>query len=89
MGKDMVNITSFQHTSLHVLSKFALPRERDLVLMEIFQSLDLSREMVLSLNRCSVSLESIFLSDIPTTDGQYLEDAVFNPDRRGRSSASN
>ena len=64
----------------------APPRERDLVLMEIFASRDLSRETVLSLNRCRVSLESIFLSDISTADGRYLEDFVFNPGGRGRSS---
>ena len=65
----------------------APPRERDLVLMEIFESLDLSRETVLRLNRCRVSLESIFLSDITTADGKYLEDAVFHPGGRGRSSS--
>lgn len=42
--------------------------------------------MVLSLNRFRVSLESIFLSDITTADGRYLEDGVFNLDGRGRSS---
>ena len=65
----------------------APPRERDLVLMEIFASLDLGRETVLRLNRCRVSLESIFLSDITTADGRYLEDFVFNPGDRGRSSS--
>ena len=64
----------------------APPRERDLVLMEIFASRDLGRETVLSLNRCRVSLESIFLSDISTADGRYLEDFVFDPGGRGRSS---
>ena len=56
----------------------ALPRERDQVLMEIFQSMDLSQETILSLSRCRVSLESIFLSDITTADGRYLEDFVFS-----------
>ncbi len=65
----------------------APPRERDLVLMEIFASLDLGRETVRRLNRCKVSLESIFLSDITTADGRYLEDFVFNPGDRGRSSS--
>ena len=65
----------------------APPRERDLVLMDIFASRDLDREAVLSLNRCRVSLESIFLSDISTADGKYLEDFfVFNPGGRGQSS---
>ncbi len=65
----------------------ALPRERDQVLMEIFQSLDLSQETILSLSRCRVSLESIFLSDITTADGRYLEDFVFSPGGRDRSSS--
>ena len=64
----------------------APPRERDLVLMEIFASRDLGRETVLSLNRCRMSLESIFLSDISTADSRYLEDFVFDPGGRGRSS---
>jgi hypothetical protein len=34
--------------------------------MEIFHSLDLSQETILSLSRCRISLESIFLSDITT-----------------------
>ena len=65
----------------------APPRERDLVLMEVFQSLDLGQETILSLNRCRVSLEAIFLSDLATADGRYLEDAVFNPGGSGRSSS--
>ncbi len=64
----------------------APPRERDQVLMEIFHSLDLSQETMLSLSLCRVSLESIFLSDITTADGRYLEDFVFNPGGRDRSS---
>jgi hypothetical protein len=51
--------------------------------MEIFTSLDLGRETVLHHNRCRVSLESIFLSDITTADGRYLEDFVFNPGEVG------
>ena len=65
----------------------ALPRERDQVLMEIFYSLDLSQETMLSLRWCWVSLESIFLSDITTSDGRYLEDVVFSPGGRDRSSS--
>ena len=68
-------------------SSIAPPRERDLVLMDIIASRDLDRETVLSLNRCRVYLEeAIFLSDISTADGKYLEDFVFNPGGRGRSS---
>jgi hypothetical protein len=63
------------------------PRESDQVLMELFQSLDLSRQTVFSLNQCRVFLESIFLSDITTADGRYLEDFVFRPGGRARSSS--
>jgi hypothetical protein len=34
-----------------------------------------------------MSLEWMFLSDITTADGKYLEDVVFNPGGRGRSSS--
>jgi hypothetical protein len=63
------------------------PRERDQVLIELFQSLDLSRQTVLCLNRCQVSLEAIVLSDITTADGRYLEDFVFQPGGRSWSSS--
>jgi hypothetical protein len=56
-------------------------------LMEIFHSLDLSQETILSLSRCRVSLESIFLSDITTADDLYLEDFVFSPGSRDWSSS--
>jgi hypothetical protein len=64
----------------------ALPRERDQVIMDIFLSMDLSPDAIQSLSRCRVSLESIFLSDLTTADGRYLEDFVFNPGGRDRSS---
>ena len=41
---------------------------------------------MLSLSRCRVSLESIFLLDITTADGRYLEDFVFSPGGRDWSS---
>ena len=64
----------------------ALPRERDEVLMEIFYSQGLTQEKMISMNQCRVALESMFLSDLTTADGRYLEDFVFNPGSRGRSS---
>ncbi len=48
--------------------------------------MDLSLDAIQSLNWCRVSLESIFLSDLTTVDSRYLEDYVFNPGGRGRSS---
>ena len=80
---------TLHHFDIHLSMAYpsiAPPRERDQVLMEIFHSLDLSQETMLSLSLCRVSLESIFLSDITTADGLYLEDFVFNPGGRDRSS---
>ena len=53
----------------------------------MFHSQGLSRETMRSLNRCRVSLESIFLSDLTTPDGRYLEHFVFNPGGRNRLSS--
>jgi hypothetical protein len=81
---------TLHHFNIHLYMAYpsiASPRERDQVLMEIFHSLDLSQETMLSLSWCRVSLETIFLLDITTTDGRYLEDFVFNPGGRDRSSS--
>jgi hypothetical protein len=81
---------TLHHFDIHLYmaySSIAPPRERDQVLMEIFHSLDLSQETILSLSQCQVSLESIFLSDITIADGHYLGDFVFIPGGRGRSSS--
>jgi hypothetical protein len=55
------------------------PRESDQVLMENFHAENLSPETIRSLGRCRGTLEAIFLSDITTADGRYLEKIVFNP----------
>ena len=47
--------------------------KQDQVLMDIIQEYDLAKAKVKSLNRCRGKLEGIFLSDITTADGQYLE----------------
>jgi hypothetical protein len=64
----------------------ASPRERDQVIMEIFLSANLGPESIRSLGQCRVSLESIFLSDLTTADGKYLEDFVFIPSGREKAS---
>jgi hypothetical protein len=64
----------------------AFPWERDQVIMEIFLSANLSPEAIRSLGRCRVLLESIFLSDLTTADGKYLEDFVFIPSGREKAS---
>ncbi len=60
-------------------STILLPRERDQVLMENFFAEVHSPETIRSLLRCRGALEAIFLSDITTADGRYLEKFVFNP----------
>ena len=81
---------TLHHFDIHlhmIYPPIPLPRERDQVLMEIFASLGLNRETLQRLNRCRLSLESIFLSDLTTADGRYLEDFVFNPGGRDRASS--
>ena len=81
---------TLHHFDIHLhiaYPRLALPRERDQVLMEMFHSQGLSRRTMRCVNRCRVSLESIFLSDLTTADGRYLEYFVFNPGSRNRSSS--
>ena len=56
-----------------------LPRERDQVLMELILDSGLSKEDIKSLSRCRGMLQCIFLSDMVTADGKYLESFVFEP----------
>ncbi len=54
--------------------------------MEVFLIADLSPDLIRSLGRCRVALEAIFLSDLTTADGKYLEDFVFALDGRDKAS---
>jgi hypothetical protein len=54
-------------------------REQDHAIMDILFSQDLGSESIQSLNRCRGAMKAIFLSDISTADGRYLENFVFNP----------
>jgi hypothetical protein len=49
--------------------------------MEIFFTKDLSPATSSSLSRCRGFLKAIFLSDISTADGRYLEQFVFKPEK--------
>ncbi len=49
------------------------PQEWDQVIMEIIQTCNLTQKCIQSLNRCRGELEAIFLLDITTADGQYVE----------------
>jgi hypothetical protein len=64
----------------------ALPQERDQVIMEIFLIAGLGPDLIRSLGRCWVAHEALFLSDLTTADGKYLEDFVFAPGRKERAS---
>jgi hypothetical protein len=55
------------------------PRERDQVVMELIFGKVIDKKTIRSLSRCRGSLEIIFLSDMTTADGRYLEQFVFDP----------
>ena len=55
------------------------PRERDQVVMELIVGKVLDRKMIRSLSRCQGALEIIFLSDMMTANGKYMEQFVFDP----------
>jgi hypothetical protein len=56
-------------------------REQNQVIMDIFFSFlhDLDPGSIKSLNRCRGTMKAIFLLDITTADGKYLEHFVFEP----------
>jgi hypothetical protein len=49
--------------------------------MEIFLAKDLSPATTSSLSRCRGFPEAIFLLDITTADGRYLEQFAFKPEK--------
>ncbi len=55
------------------------PREQDHTIMDIFFLHDLDSESIKSLNRCRGAMKAIFLSDISTLDGKYLEHFSLDP----------
>jgi hypothetical protein len=59
-----------------------LLRERDQVVMEILFGKNLDTNAILSLRQFRGALEIIFLSDMTTADGWYLEQLVFDPGGR-------
>ncbi len=75
---------SLHHFDIHLHMSFPTlpsPRKQDQVIMEIFLAKDLSPATTSSLSRCRGFLEAIFLSDIMTADGCYLEHFVFEPEK--------
>ncbi len=73
---------SLHHFNIQLYMSFpTIPNlcKRDQVIMEIFLSLDLGTDRIKSLGRCRGAMKAIFLSDISTADGRYLEHFVFDP----------
>jgi hypothetical protein len=65
---------------LHMESQpITLPRERDQVVMEIMFGKNLATNTIRSLSHCRGALEIIFLSDMTTANGQYLDHFIFDP----------
>ncbi len=56
------------------------PWERNQIIMEIILDSVSSTAEIQSLSRCRGMLQCIFLSDLVTADGRYLESFVFDPD---------
>ena len=72
---------SLHHFNIHLHMECATipnPRERDQVVMELIFGNVLDKK-IRSLSRCRGSLEIIFLSDMTTANGRYLEQFVFIP----------
>jgi hypothetical protein len=73
------------HFNIHLhmeCQPIPLPRERDQVVMELIVRKTLAKNTIQSLSRCQGALEIIFLLDMTTADGRYLEHLVFNPGGR-------
>ena len=73
---------SLHHFNIHLHLEYPTvpnPRERDQVVMELIFGKVTDKKTIRSLSRCQGSLEIIFLSDMATADGRYLEQFVFDP----------
>ncbi len=78
--KMLWRLLHYFNVHLHMESQtIPLPRERDQVVMEILLRKNLETNTILSLSGCRGALKIIFLSDMTTANGQYLEQFVFNP----------
>ena len=73
---------STYHFNIHLHMECATipsPRERDQVVMELILGKVHDKKTIGSLRRCRGSLDIIFLSDMMTVNGRYLEHFVFDP----------
>ncbi len=74
---------SLHHFTIHLHMAYpiiSIPREHDQVVMEMFFSESLDAPTIHSLCWCRVALEVLFLLDITTVDGRYLEEFIFTPE---------
>ena len=63
-----------------------IPREQDLAIMQIIHATGMSKSAEKSMNRCRVHIGAIFLSDLSSADGKYLEQFTFNIKQNGVNS---
>ena len=88
MGQDvMANTSSLRYTSTYGLTWHSFPlgkRSGDNGNLSLCWSQ--SRHIRESLRRCQGALKAIFLSDLTTADGKYLEGFVFTPGGRKKAS---
>jgi hypothetical protein len=73
---------SLHHYNIQLYMTFPTipnPREQDHVLMDIFFASDLGPDIIKSLSRSRGAMRAIFLLDLSTADGKYLEHFVFVP----------
>ena len=59
------------------------PREMDKTVMAICMEQGADKEKLLRLNRCRLALNIIFLSDMTTADGNYIEQSALEPCKQG------
>jgi len=80
---------SLQHYKVDIYMKYddiPMPREKDQLIMDIITATISSKAAVQSLNRCRIYLGALFLSDLATADGKFLEQFAFESTLNGAKS---
>ena len=80
---------SLKYHAVDLYMKFEeipFPREKDILVMELIMERISSATAIQSLNRCRCYLSALFLSDITTADGKYLEQLAMIPCENGTKS---
>jgi hypothetical protein len=66
---------------LHVeYPEIQIPRERDVLLIDVYKRSGWGMEYWVSWNRCRISCKALFLSDITTPDGKQIDNRYLNKD---------